>query len=209
MTAQRNPPIDTRSSPRHDSANGPVGVRNESARKRGSLHYHQPLLSMMMKSTHQRSSLFRRRRRSRLTLSQCRNLEKTHLLQKAQAWLVWNYEIGTLVLCLLDHELQRSFIRKELLLSHQSAPEWKHVHKEKNAHTSINWNYQKKFLIGILIGINYSYGFVLGGVIKKEESTVASEFHSRLDHVRKQIPVSHESNPKVRRKYVKAEDSYE
>ncbi|KRZ59805.1 hypothetical protein T02_15908 [Trichinella nativa] len=40
MTAQRNPPVDTRSSPSHDSANGPVGVRNESARKSGSLHYH-------------------------------------------------------------------------------------------------------------------------------------------------------------------------
>ncbi|KRX83053.1 hypothetical protein T06_16017, partial [Trichinella sp. T6] len=57
-TAQRNPPVDTRSSPSHDSANGPVG--------------------------------------------------------KTQAWLVWNYEIGTLVLCLLDHELQRSFIRKKV-----------------------------------------------------------------------------------------------
>ncbi|KRZ89777.1 hypothetical protein T08_8221 [Trichinella sp. T8] len=168
MTAQRNPPVDTRSSPSHDSANGPVGVRNESARKRGSLHYHQPLLSMMMKSTHQRSSLFRRRR-SRLTLSQCKNLEKTHLLQKAQAWLVWNYEIG--------------YSGKSIQLI------------EAIAVTSICSG------IGILIGINYSYGFVLGGVIKKEESTVASEFHSRLDHVRKQIPVSHESKPKVRRKY--------
>ncbi|KRX64083.1 hypothetical protein T09_1500 [Trichinella sp. T9] len=155
MTAQRNPPVDTRSSPRHDSANGPVGVRNESARKRGSLHYYQPLLSMMMKSTHQRSSLFRRRR-SRLTLSQCKSLEKTHLLQQAQAWLVWNYEIG--------------YSGKSIQLI------------EAVAVTSICSG------IGILIGINYSYGFVLGGVIKKEESTVASEFHSRLDHVRKQIP---------------------
>ncbi|KRX49755.1 hypothetical protein T05_10138, partial [Trichinella murrelli] len=47
--------------------------------------------------------------------------------------------------------------------------------------------------IGILIGINYSYGFVLGGVIKKEESTVAMKKFWELESI--DILDSVEDNP--------------
>ncbi|KRY17415.1 hypothetical protein T12_985 [Trichinella patagoniensis] len=163
MTAQRNPPVDTPSSPSDDSANGPVGVRNVSARKSGSLHYHQPLLHDDEINTPAKLPVSKKKKQINVEPKQ-KPRENTPASESAS---------------MASLERRNSYPGKSIQLI------------EAIAVTSICYG------IGILIGINYSYGFVLGGVIKKEESTVASEFHSRLDHVRKQIPdpKSAENNP--------------
>ncbi|KRY34701.1 hypothetical protein Tsp_10476 [Trichinella spiralis] len=162
MTAQRNPPVDTRSSPSDDSANGPVGMRNECARKSGSLHYHQPLLHDDEITTPTKLPVSKKKKQINVESMQ-KPRENTPVSESASMVSLERRNR----LSRKKHSDDRSYCCHINLLRSGSITSAK---------------------IGILIGINYSYGFVLGGVMKKEESTVASEFHCRLDHVRKQIP---------------------
>ncbi|KRX26276.1 hypothetical protein T07_302 [Trichinella nelsoni] len=218
MTAQRNPPVDTRSSPSDDSDNGPVEVRNESARKSGSLHYHQPLLHDDEINTPAKLSASKKKKKQ-INVEQLQkprenaptsesasmvSLERRnrsfirkevadefgifrlteHVIVATFGNMRQHKKLQRVQLSRKKHSDDRSYCCHINLLRSGSIEECTHFHKlelsEKIPRTSAE--------IGIFIGINYSYGFVLAGVIKKEESTVASEFHSRLDHVRKQIP---------------------